>query len=145
MPGRRRNVVRKISCLATAATTAARSRARSSGPAIERTHALWRDGPSGSATHSCCCCGDSRKPAELCCCITSPPDAGVRAFAVTGWHDAMLDRADFRAYGTLGQRFRRPRSEEHTSELQSHSDLVCRLLLETITQITKVVQLLTEN
>src|SRR5260221_7608967 len=28
----------------------------------------------------------------------------------------------------LHQRFRR--SEEHTSELQSHSDLVCRLLLE---------------
>src|SRR5260221_4295567 len=26
--------------------------------------------------------------------------------------------------------FRRVRSEEHTSELQSHSDLVCRLLLE---------------
>src|SRR5437588_8644768 len=25
---------------------------------------------------------------------------------------------------------RPPRSEEHTSELQSHSDLVCRLLLE---------------
>src|SRR5438132_10002858 len=28
----------------------------------------------------------------------------------------------------------RPRSEEHTSELQSHSDLVCRLLLEKKTQ-----------
>src|SRR5438034_6966058 len=27
-------------------------------------------------------------------------------------------------------RTRWPRSEEHTSELQSHSDLVCRLLLE---------------
>src|SRR5215218_5679671 len=27
-------------------------------------------------------------------------------------------------------RARAPRSEEHTSELQSHSDLVCRLLLE---------------
>src|SRR5438034_6710741 len=26
--------------------------------------------------------------------------------------------------------FALPRSEEHTSELQSHSDLVCRLLLE---------------
>src|SRR5437588_7791363 len=26
--------------------------------------------------------------------------------------------------------YARPRSEEHTSELQSHSDLVCRLLLE---------------
>src|SRR5260221_8703764 len=28
------------------------------------------------------------------------------------------------------RRASRPRSEEHTSELQSHSDLVCRLLLE---------------
>src|SRR5947207_6705484 len=31
--------------------------------------------------------------------------------------------------GNTNQR-RRFRSEEHTSELQSHSDLVCRLLLE---------------
>src|SRR5438034_5098217 len=30
-------------------------------------------------------------------------------------------------YGNLA---RPPRSEEHTSELQSHSDIVCRLLLE---------------
>src|SRR5947207_10665380 len=30
--------------------------------------------------------------------------------------------------------FREVRSEEHTSELQSHSDLVCRLLLEQKTQ-----------
>src|SRR5438034_3234179 len=39
-------------------------------------------------------------------------------------------RADPRARATSlrGQRDRR--SEEHTSELQSHSDLVCRLLLE---------------
>src|SRR5206468_9852065 len=29
-----------------------------------------------------------------------------------------------------GQDAHRPRSEEHTSELQSRSDLVCRLLLE---------------
>src|SRR5260221_719863 len=29
-----------------------------------------------------------------------------------------------------GQTNRKARSEEHTSELQSHSDLVCRLLLE---------------
>src|SRR5437773_10356827 len=29
-----------------------------------------------------------------------------------------------------GERARAPRSEEHTSELQSHHDLVCRLLLE---------------
>src|SRR5438034_9357290 len=31
---------------------------------------------------------------------------------------------------TLGHPRPAPRSEEHTSELQSHSDLVCRLLLE---------------
>src|SRR5947207_8057509 len=30
-----------------------------------------------------------------------------------------------------------PRSEEHTSELQSHSDLVCRLLLEKKKKITR--------
>src|SRR5947207_10533225 len=32
--------------------------------------------------------------------------------------------------GRSARRPRRRRSEEHTSELQSHSDLVCRLLLE---------------
>src|SRR5438034_8484324 len=35
-----------------------------------------------------------------------------------------------RQYRTSGDHLRRARSEEHTSELQSHSDLVCRLLLE---------------
>src|SRR5438132_4071136 len=33
-------------------------------------------------------------------------------------------------FGALEQLAGEPRSEEHTSELQSHSDLVCRLLLE---------------
>src|SRR2546430_12079543 len=32
--------------------------------------------------------------------------------------------------GDPAERDRRPRSEEHTSELQSQSNLVCRLLLE---------------
>ena len=35
--------------------------------------------------------------------------------------------------GPIAQYF--PRSEEHTSELQSHHDLVCRLLLEKKTKI----------
>src|SRR5260221_7609572 len=35
-----------------------------------------------------------------------------------------MTRVDSRAFTS------RSRSEEHTSELQSHSDLVCRLLLE---------------
>src|SRR5437588_8770553 len=34
------------------------------------------------------------------------------------------------AFDTLYAEGQRRRSEEHTSELQSHSDLVCRLLLE---------------
>src|SRR5438034_2612949 len=34
------------------------------------------------------------------------------------------------AYGNIYRQARDQRSEEHTSELQSHSDLVCRLLLE---------------
>src|SRR5438034_2449488 len=45
---------------------------------------------------------------------------GLRARSFTGFQAAIrTDRAHTRA-----------RSEEHTSELQSHSDLVCRLLLE---------------
>src|SRR5436190_18214057 len=33
-----------------------------------------------------------------------------------------------------------PRSEEHTSELQSHSDLVCRLLLEKKKHLSPLVE-----
>src|SRR2546430_3664496 len=47
------------------------------------------------------------------------------------WKEEMLDRPIFqisyRAYRNL---WHRSRSEEHTSELQSQSNLVCRLLLE---------------
>src|SRR5438132_9858347 len=41
----------------------------------------------------------------------------------------LLERPNERPGRRLADRSRR-RSEEHTSELQSHSDLVCRLLLE---------------
>src|SRR5260221_8338000 len=58
--------------------------------------------------------------------------------SLRGVHDARarLDtrrrRARVRTGGDGRPAARRmvPRSEEHTSELQSHSDLVCRLLLE---------------
>src|SRR5260221_6296054 len=51
-------------------------------------------------------------------------DAGLRSrFALAGVkHSVTLQLASYR------EDFHR--SEEHTSELQSHSDLVCRLLLE---------------
>src|SRR5260221_9943041 len=48
--------------------------------------------------------------------------------------DTVADGARTLSLGTLNweiiQRGIADRSEEHTSELQSHSDLVCRLLLE---------------
>src|SRR5260221_8114741 len=51
-----------------------------------------------------------------------------RRFALYSRHLLLviLDRDPIQHHAGLGV----PRSEEHTSELQSHSDLVCRLLLE---------------
>src|SRR5688572_31855522 len=52
----------------------------------------------------------------------------VRIAIVGADADALVRRAEFRdGLDRLGQRMR---SEEHTSELQSQSNLVCRLLLE---------------
>src|SRR5712664_4962839 len=48
-------------------------------------------------------------------------------------HDALPIRAIKELAGEVGKPrwpWEAPRSEEHTSELQSRSDLVCRLLLE---------------
>src|SRR5260370_18694586 len=64
------------------------------------------------------------RPAEAPA-ATAPPAA---AHALLLRHDALV----------VEGRGRRRRSEEHTSELQSHLNLVCRLLLEKkITNITK--------
>src|SRR5438132_8879969 len=59
------------------------------------------------------------------------PSEGRRRPAGTGRHEPGREwarrhggRRDADGHGVA------PRSEEHTSELQSHSDLVCRLLLE---------------
>src|SRR5437667_8320719 len=51
-----------------------------------------------------------------------PRSAGARLLAGQG--GGVRSRAGVCAPGHI------PRSEEHTSELQSHHDLVCRLLLE---------------
>src|SRR5438034_2212202 len=48
--------------------------------------------------------------------------ARARWRARSGWRTSRA--------GGAGRAHRDVRSEEHTSELQSHSDLVCRLLLE---------------
>src|SRR5206468_6081591 len=48
------------------------------------------------------------------------------------------------AYGALDAKNRRDRSEEHTSELQSRSDLVCRLLLEKKKKTTNMQEITTK-
>src|SRR5437588_7229990 len=68
-----------------------------------------------------------------------------RSLFVTKPHDAVasLSLAVHRVMQPSGVRSRLEltehltRSEEHTSELQSHSDLVCRLLLEKKNKISK--------
>src|SRR5438034_7282007 len=62
-------------------------------------------------------------------------DPCARVFRVPGHDDAPrahadLDRRERRAQRDALAAAGDQRSEEHTSELQSHSDLVCRLLLE---------------
>src|SRR6266480_5331357 len=55
------------------------------------------------------------------------------ASALRSWHAATSRRrlvAPPRCHRDRKHRQPRPRSEEHTSELQSHVNLVCRLLLE---------------
>src|SRR2546421_3742914 len=60
------------------------------------------------------------------------PDAGARSLGELAWHLAEADA--YVSWGIEQGKFapgaKAPRSEEHTSELQSRSDLVCRLLLE---------------
>src|SRR5207247_4571791 len=67
---------------------------------------------------------------------SAPERAAVRAAhrpCGGGTRDALLPRAGRREYGAR-RPIRQPpqfeRSEEHTSEIQSRVDLVCRLLLE---------------
>src|SRR5438105_6577859 len=66
-------------------------------------------------------------PSDLSCCglisqLKSQPDTGPSLKVLMIVHGGALDRARALDLGT--------RSEEHTSELQSRVDLVCRLLLE---------------
>src|SRR5438034_11744984 len=53
--------------------------------------------------------------------------ASLYALAAPGWSGTLASRTASFGLKSLKAGWR---SEEHTSELQSHSDLVCRLLLE---------------
>src|SRR5206468_12544226 len=64
---------------------------------------------------------------ETCVAVSPTGDAGVAA---------LLTRPVRVMVNETKRRRRPPRSEEHTSELQSRSDLVCRLLLEKKKRVT---------
>src|SRR5438034_1590230 len=69
-----------------------------------------------------------------------PPHVGVGGCTPSPRNDSADSMTMTRAMSSVattshgvsafGRMWRTTRSEEHTSELQSHSDLVCRLLLE---------------
>src|SRR5260221_8014561 len=62
--------------------------------------------------------------------IEDMPIAAIRASHRTTGDGVHLVARRYRKGVRLHTHMHRERSEEHTSELQSHSDLVCRLLLE---------------
>src|SRR5438034_8640615 len=67
--------------------------------------------------------------------IFARPLDSVAAFAlVIAWW------ALFSGFVNIVHAFQLKRSEEHTSELQSHSDLVCRLLLEKKKKFQELLQ-----
>src|SRR5438034_5332634 len=61
---------------------------------------------------------------------TADAEAGLRPALLTSCHQDRVTIQRRRTGSDAASRRPRTRSEEHTSELQSHSDLVCRLLLE---------------
>src|SRR2546421_5309065 len=65
--------------------------------------------------------------------LQSQAEDGIRDLIVTGVQTCALDRKSTRlnsSHDQISYAVFCLRSEEHTSELQSRSDLVCRLLLE---------------
>src|SRR5438034_4428195 len=73
------------------------------------------------------CSGRMTQPAPL---RPSPVPSISRLFAAAFLAIAVAGLAERVAIWRSARRTQADRSEEHTSELQSHSDLVCRLLLE---------------
>src|SRR5438034_9637150 len=61
---------------------------------------------------------------------------GVLVMSTPGGNSVSVAEHTFALLLSLARQV--PRSEEHTSELQSHSDLVCRLLLEKKKQKLKI-------
>src|SRR5437773_1255334 len=96
---------------------------------------LYSATPHGKIIHSFVANYNPEKPVSNLSGILDPKDV-VESFATLGKEEVNLLLTKFRDLyllaGTLVSLHyqKQERSEEHTSELQSHHDLVCRLLLE---------------
>src|SRR5688572_11114261 len=76
----------------------------------------------------CTCVAKSRDSSSLLCSAMALTKSGSAAI---DWPDEAFSRAATAAAVLVVAKFKKyVRSEEHTSELQSQSNLVCRLLLE---------------
>src|SRR5277367_6998672 len=62
--------------------------------------------------------------------IRRPPRSTLFPYTTLFRSPRSIRSTTSRSSATARNRYRASRSEEHTSELQSHHDLVCRLLLE---------------
>src|SRR5437588_8094561 len=81
------------------------------------TGSAWRK--ARISARSCSFVPNQESSASESCLSTSPSHSAIKPSSVRGMVSCSKKTAPAA-----------PRSEEHTSELQSHSDLVCRLLLE---------------
>src|SRR5256885_7095261 len=76
--------------------------------------------------------GGPARPASVTGIVTTEPkiEANGNASFLMRMHQAKMAGQNFETKATVFVRWRGRRSEEHTSELQSPCNLVCRLLLE---------------
>src|SRR5437773_4457875 len=75
-------------------------------------------------------CNTSQLPLEPCITLIAGFWSGAGLIGFGGFLTAYWRVTHYRLKGRQQLASGRLRSEEHTSELQSHHDLVCRLLLE---------------
>src|SRR5260370_32094927 len=70
------------------------------------------------------------RPGEKLHEVMVPADDARHTLEYDDYYTIVPTFQDWDAHAYMNQNGGRPRSEEHTSELQSHLNLVCRLLLE---------------
>src|SRR5438132_7125421 len=103
-------------------------------PCYESTWAACTSSPcspsSCGGTTRTCCCFDPRSTSRAATFLSSSSAPRTRCSCRSKERQCAWERTASVSICAATPSCRPTRSEEHTSELQSHSDLVCRLLLE---------------